>query len=100
MADPDGRAGAEPPPEVGLDELLGRVARGDEAAFEQVYDRVAGSVYGLVRRVLRDPAQSEEVTQEVLIEVWRSASRYDRARGSAAAWINTLAHRRAVDRDE
>jgi RNA polymerase sigma-70 factor, ECF subfamily len=81
-----------------LDALLARVARGDEAAFEQTYDQVADAVFGLVRRVLRDPAQSEEVTQEVLVEVWRTASRYEPARGSAMAWIMTMAHRRAVDR--
>jgi RNA polymerase sigma-70 factor (ECF subfamily) len=81
-----------------LDALLARVARGDEAAFEQTYDQVADAVFGLVRRVVRDPAQSEEVTQEVLIEVWRTASRYEPARGSAMAWIMTMAHRRAVDR--
>lgn len=82
----------------GLDVLLGRVARGDEAAFEQTYDQVAASVYGLVRRVVRDPAQSEEVVQEVLVEVWRTASRFEPAKGSAMAWIMTMAHRRAVDR--
>jgi RNA polymerase sigma-70 factor, ECF subfamily len=81
-----------------LDALLARVARGDEAAFEQTYDQVADAVFGLIRRVVRDPAQSEEVTQEVLVEVWRSASRYEPAKGSAMAWIMTMAHRRAVDR--
>jgi len=78
--------------------LLALVARGDQTAFESVYDRFAGPVYGLVRKVLRDPAQSEEVAQEVLLEVWRTASRFDPARGSAAAWVMTIAHRRAVDR--
>ncbi|GLU48505.1 sigma-70 family RNA polymerase sigma factor [Nocardiopsis ansamitocini] len=81
-----------------LVELLSRVARGDERAFEAVYDQVTPQVYGLVRRVLRDPAQSEEVAQEVLVEVWRTACRYDPHRGSPSAWIMTLAHRRAVDR--
>jgi RNA polymerase sigma-70 factor, ECF subfamily len=78
--------------------LLARVARGDHAAFELVYGELAGAVYGMVRQVLRDPAQSEEVAQEVLLEVWRTASRYDQAKGSAAAWALTIAHRRAVDR--
>jgi len=81
-----------------VDDLLGRVARGDGPAFELLYDRIADSVYGVVRRVLRDPAQSEEVAQEVLVEVWRSATRFDGDRGSATTWIHTMAHRRAIDR--
>ena len=81
-----------------LGALLGRVARGDQDAYTAVYDRTAGQVLGLVRSIVRDPAQSEEVTQEVLLDVWRSASRFDAELGSAAAWVMTLAHRRAVDR--
>jgi RNA polymerase sigma-70 factor, ECF subfamily len=78
--------------------LLARVALGDEEAYAAVYDRTAGQVLGVVRAVVRDPAQSEEVVQEVLLDVWRSASRFDPELGSAAAWVMTLAHRRAVDR--
>jgi RNA polymerase sigma-70 factor (ECF subfamily) len=78
--------------------LLARVARGDNAAFEAVYDQLAGPVYGIVRKVLRDPAQSEEVAQEVMLEIWRTASRFDSDRGGAASWAMTIAHRRAVDR--
>jgi RNA polymerase sigma-70 factor (ECF subfamily) len=77
---------------------LAAVARGDKAAFAAVYDRAAPAVLGTVRRILRDPAQSEEVMQEVLLEVWRTAARFDPATGSATAWITMLAHRRAVDR--
>ena len=81
-----------------LDDLLVHVARGDEAAFEALYDRLAGPVYGVIRRVLRDPSQSEEVTQEVLLEAWRTAARFDPAVGGAATWVLTIAHRRAIDR--
>jgi len=74
------------------------VARGDAGAFDAVYDQVAPSVFGVVRRVVRDVAQSEEVTQDVLLEVWRNAASFDPERGSALAWVMTLAHRRAIDR--
>jgi len=88
----------DPPDDVGLDGQLVLAAQGDQAAFETVYDQVAGAVFGLIQRVLRDSAQAEEVAQEALLEVWRTAERYDPARGSALAWIMTIAHRRAVDR--
>jgi RNA polymerase sigma-70 factor (ECF subfamily) len=81
-----------------LVELLRRSARGDEVAFARLYDVTAARVHGLVLRVVRDPAHAEEVTQEVYLEVWRTAGRFDRGRGSALSWLMTLAHRRAVDR--
>jgi RNA polymerase sigma-70 factor (ECF subfamily) len=81
-----------------LEALLGQVARGDQAAFEAVCRQVARVVFGVVRAVVRDPCQAEEVCQEVLLEVWRCASRFQPGRGSALAWVTTIAHRRAVDR--
>jgi RNA polymerase sigma-70 factor (ECF subfamily) len=93
-----------PPPDVDdgppdtEDALLERVARGDEAAFEQLYDLVAPLVHGVILRVVRNPALAEEVTQEVLVEAWRTAPRFDAERGSARSWLVTMARRRAVDR--
>ncbi|MFD8571084.1 sigma-70 family RNA polymerase sigma factor [Streptomyces sp. NPDC057694] len=90
--------GGRPADEPDLEELVGRVALGDEKAFTSVYDAVVGPVFGTVRAVLRDRAQSEEVAQEILVEVWRTAPRYRSDRGTAINWILTLAHRRAIDR--
>ncbi|MEO3757993.1 sigma-70 family RNA polymerase sigma factor [Mycobacterium sp. B14F4] len=81
-----------------LEELLRQVARQDVEAFATLYDRTRTRVYGLVTRVLRDPGYSEETTQDVFLQVWRSAKDYDPAAGSPMAWLMTLAHRRAVDR--
>lgn len=78
--------------------LLQRSARGDERAFAELYDLTARRVHGLVLRVVRDPAQAEEVTQEVYLQAWRTSARYDETKGSAMSWLMTLAHRRAVDR--
>lgn len=80
------------------DELLVDVAGGDRDAFSALYDLLSPRVFGIAKRVLRDSAQAEEVTQEVMLEVWRQAARFDSSRGSAATWVTTMAHRRAVDR--
>ena len=81
-----------------LDALLRRVARRDADAFAAFYDATRARVFGLITRVLRDRGYSEETTQEVYLQVWRSAETYDPTAGSALAWLMTLAHRRAVDR--
>ena len=81
-----------------LDGLLRRVAQRDADAFAAFYDATRARVYGLVTRVLRDRGYSEETTQDVYLQVWRTAESYDPASGTALAWLLTLAHRRAVDR--
>ena len=75
-----------------------RVATGDKRAFAELYDATAPRIFGLIRRLLVDPAQAEEVTQEVYLEIWQTATRYKPERGSAISWMLTMAHRRAVDR--
>jgi len=85
-------------PAADLDALLVRTAAGDQAAFSQFYDATASRVLGLIRRLLIDAAQSEEVAQEVFLEAWQSAARFDPNKGRAQTWILTMAHRRAVDR--
>ena len=78
--------------------LLQRVQTGDRSAFSELYDALAPMVFGAVKRVLRDPAMSEEVTQEVFLEIWKTADRFDPERAKASTWAVTLARRRAVDR--
>lgn len=79
------------------EDLLVRTARGDTAAFEELYDRYSARVYGLVKRIVRDPTLSQDATQVVMTELWKTAARFDPDRGAAASWILTLAHRRAID---
>lgn len=81
-----------------LETMLLSVAQGDQSAFERLYDALSSRVLGLIVRLLRDHAQAEEVTQEVFLEVWQNATRYDQTKGGAVTWILTMAHRRAVDR--
>ncbi len=86
MTDP--RAGA----------LLRRLAAGDQTALGEFYDLYAPLVNGLALRIVRDTADAEDVVQEVFVQVWRQASRYDEARGTPEAWLCTVARSRALDR--
>ncbi|WP_431778442.1 ECF RNA polymerase sigma factor SigK [Microbacterium aurantiacum] len=79
-------------------EMLVRVAAGDQGAFARVYDMLSPRVFGLILRVLVDRSQSEEVLQEVFLEVWQSAGRFAPNKGQGRTWVLTIAHRRAVDR--
>lgn len=80
------------------DDLLLATAAGDRYAFSELYTRLMPTVLGVATRVLRDRALAEEVAQEVMVEVWSKAERFDADRGTAAAWVTTFAHRRAIDR--
>ncbi|GAA1995002.1 ECF RNA polymerase sigma factor SigK [Microbacterium pumilum] len=88
--------GIQPVDQVGV--LLLLAAQGDQQAFARLYDLLSPRVFGLILRVLVDRSQSEEVLQEVFLEVWQSAGRFTPNRGQGRAWILTIAHRRAVDR--
>ena len=81
-----------------LAELLTRSSRGDSEAFAAFYDATSARAYGLALRVVRDPAQAEEVAQEAFLEVWRTAARFRSEKGSAIGWLLTIVHRKAVDR--
>ncbi len=78
--------------------LLADVGQGDDSAFAALYDTLGRGVFGTCLGVLRDHDHAAEVAQEVWVEVWRTAARFDATRGSARTWTLTLAHRRAVDR--
>ena len=78
--------------------LLQRLTSGDSGALAELYDLHAGLVNGLALRILRNAAEAEDVVQEVFVQVWRQAERYDPARGSAEAWLATIARSRALDR--
>lgn len=79
-------------------DLLLRIADGDQAAFAALYDMLSSRAFGLILRVLVNRSQSEEVLQEVFLEIWQSASRFAPNRGQGRTWVMTIAHRRAVDR--
>jgi RNA polymerase sigma-70 factor (ECF subfamily) len=100
VAQPDRhlRSIESPAPDTTTEELMALVASGDEAAFTSLYDRLAGPILGMAKRVLLNHSHAEEVTQEVLLELWRTAPRYSASKGKALSWALTIAHRRAIDR--
>jgi RNA polymerase sigma-70 factor (ECF subfamily) len=77
--------------------LVALVARGEEWALAELYDRHGRLAYGLALRILRDPALAEDAVQEAFLAVWRSAGRFVAERSKASTWLLTLVHRRAVD---
>ena len=93
-ASPEGGVSSAPD----LADLLRSCGRGDQAAFAQLYDATSSRVVGLAVRVVRDPAQAEEVAQEAFLEIWKTSGRFDEALGSPLGWMLTIVHRKAVDR--
>jgi RNA polymerase sigma-70 factor (ECF subfamily) len=81
-----------------LDDLLALISRGDQKAFAAFYDQTCRRTLGLICRVLKDPAQSEEVAQEVYLELWQHAAQFDSNKSPSLSWLFTIAHRRAIDR--
>jgi len=85
-------------PDVSPDAILvQRLLQKDVSAFEQLYDRHSRAVYGLVLRILQQAGTAEEVVQDVFLQVWRNAARYDVSRGPFVPWLLTLARHRALD---
>ncbi len=82
-------------PEV---ELLRRVARGDQGAFAELYDRLKRPIYALAVRMLGHPEEAEEVLQDVFLEVWKKAAEYDPERSRPFSWVIVKARSRALDR--
>ncbi|MET4137026.1 RNA polymerase sigma-70 factor (ECF subfamily) [Pseudarthrobacter sp. PvP090] len=81
-----------------LGALLEQIAAGDQAAFAEFYELTSRRVFGMARRVLIDVELSEDTTQEVFLQVWQNASKFNPEAGSPLAWLMTISHRRAVDK--
>ena len=89
---------SSPSSEASSEALIGRIASGDQEALGRFFDRYSGLVNGLALRILRDPSEAEDVVQDVFVQAWRQADRFDPSRGTPEAWLCTLARTRALDR--
>jgi RNA polymerase sigma-70 factor, ECF subfamily len=78
--------------------LLARMSRGDERALASFYDRWEGAVRAMVMRVVHEPAEADDVVEEVFWQAWRQAGRFEAARASGGTWLLTIARSRALDR--
>ena len=97
---PEATASPGTPAEVNrrLGDLLALIANGDQGAFAEFYELTSRRVFGMARRVLIDPELSEDTTQEVFLQVWQNAAKFNPEAGSPLAWLMTISHRRAVDK--
>ena len=95
---PTSRPAARDHARESLEDLLGRVADGEESALRLFYERTSRTVFGLVCRILRDRSEAEDALTDAYVQVWRQAGRFDRGAGSALAWVAMLARTRAIDR--
>jgi RNA polymerase sigma-70 factor (ECF subfamily) len=77
---------------------LDHAACGEPQALADLYDESSGLIFSIARRILRNPADAEEITLDVYTYVWRSAAQFDRSRGSVATWLVMLTRSRAIDR--
>ncbi len=78
--------------------LVERMMAGDEGALSALYDRYSGMLYAMLLRILRDTGAAEEVLQDLFLQLWRGAARFDGSRGSMAAWLLVIGRNRALSR--
>lgn len=86
------------PTRISDEDLLRRIAGRDESALAELYDRFSAVSMAVASKVLGDPAEAEDVLQQVYVKIWEDAGRFDPARGSAAAWILTSVRNASIDR--